>query len=182
MLPQMAVRLPSPEEHFQVGRICRQNTLSEAMNSSTNHGLSTFSESIIIATICNRAVSHGQQASAESASSHTDSQIWGRHFWIEESLLTRSPALSLESMQNIMEPDGLLVFSRMASQCIMLYLYQILETKSWIKPEDKDTIVLIKERVMLAANEIAFISGSLARMSLFKVCADPSFVYVMFKN
>jgi len=171
-----------PEDQFQGGRHSRQSLLSEAMNSLTDQEFCPFSESIIIATICSRAVLHGQQASVENVYGRVKSQLWERHFWIEELLKSRSLVLGLHNSQNMMETDGLLIFAKMASQSIMLYLCQILESKSWIKPEDQNAVLMVKERAAQAAQELAVLSDSLVHLGLFKVHETPALNCAMITN
>ena len=68
-----------------------------------------------------------------------------------------------------MDADSLLIFAKMASQSIMLYLCQVLESKTWIRPEDQDAILKVKERSAQAAQEVAVLSLSLGHLSRFKV-------------
>jgi len=139
------------------------------MTSFTDQGFCPFTESIIIATICSRAVHHGQQAALENAYSRVTSQLWTRHFWIEELLKARYLVLGLDKPQDVVDADSLLIFAKMASQSIMLYLCQVLESKTWIRPEDQDAILKVKERSAQAAQEVAVLSLSLGHLSRFKV-------------
>jgi len=70
----------------------------------------------------------------------------------------------------------------MASQSIMLYLCQILESKSWIKPEDQNAVLMVKERAAQAAQELAVLSDSLVHLGLFKVHETPALKRAMVTN
>jgi len=77
---QISTRLPIPEEDFQKGQCVKMGFLSEVVISLDQSGLSPFAESIILATICGRALSHSQKTCVERAySSSMPHQFWNRH-------------------------------------------------------------------------------------------------------
>lgn len=169
-----SVRLPAPEEQFQSGRCTRQSLLSEVMNSCTEQSFCPFAESVIIATLVNRAHMHAQQSKLELVYSRATSQVWNRHFWIEEALRARCLVLDLHNADDMHDADGLLLsFAKMAAQCVMLYLCKVLEAKAFITPDDKEAVNQVKERTAQAAHELAMLSIHLQHSSAFKVCGSP---------
>ena len=122
-----------------------------------------------MATICGRAMSHRQQAAVENVYSRVASQFWDRHLWLEDLLKTRSQAIRLHDPGNSMNADSLLLFTKMASQSIMLYLCQDIESKTWSTPNDKNAVLEIKNRSREAAGEMVNLSESLAYLSHHKV-------------
>jgi hypothetical protein len=113
-------------------------------------------------------MSHRQQAAVENMYSSVASQFWDRHFWLEELLTTRAHFRSFDR-RNSIEEDSLLLFTKMASSCIMLYLCQDIDAKVWTTPEDKLAVVGVKKRAEEAAREMADLAESLAHLSHFKV-------------
>lgn len=139
------------------------------MNSCSDQSFCPLAECIVIATLVNRTHMHAQQSNLELVSSRATSQVWNRHFWIEEALRARCLVLDLHTSEDMHDADGLLMFAKMAAQCVMLHLCKVLEAKAFITPDDKDAVSQVKERTGQAAQELAMLSIHLQHASCFKV-------------
>jgi hypothetical protein len=131
--------------------------------------LSPFTESIILATICGRALSHRQQTSVERSYSNVPQHFWGRHEWLDEMLRTRVKTLIQHDPTAVQHSDPLLLFTNMVAQANVLYLCKVMDSMSWESTEYWKASVDFKQRALLAAKEIVVLSRSLARLSYFKV-------------
>lgn len=164
-----------PDEDFQKGQCVEMGFLSEAMISIDQSGLSSFAESIILATICGRALAHRQQTSVERAySSNVPQHFWDRHEWLDTMLRTRVDILQMHYPPAAQHSDSLLLFTNMVANTTSLYLCKVMDSMSLHTSEYRNAIVEFKQRALLAAQEIVNLSRSLAQLSYFKVRAFPS--------
>ncbi len=166
---QITTRLPAPEEMFQSGQCVQMGFLSEAMTSVDPMGLSPFTESIFLATICGRALSHRQQSAVEHVYSNVPQHFWDRHVWLDTILRTRADILLLNYPPSSQHADCMLLFTNMVAQTTVLYLCKVMESMSWETDEYRNTIQEFKQRSLLAAQEIVHLTRSLANLSYFKV-------------
>lgn len=169
---QISVRLPVPDELFQSGQCPKRSFLSEAITSANNNEFCSFSESIIAATLCGRAMSHRQQAAVENVYGRVASQFWDRHYWLEELLTIRLQVVRQRDQVQSRDTDSLLLFTKMTLHTIMLYLCQVMEAKTWSTPDDEHAALEVKHRSAQAAREMITLADSMAHLSHFKVCMD----------
>lgn len=109
--------------------------LSEAITStspaSASNHLCPFTESIILATICGRALAHRQQSAVEHVYSHVPQYFWDRHEWLVNMLNTRTDILMCHYPSSGAHCDAMLLFTNMMAQTTMLYLCKIMESVKW---------------------------------------------------
>ena len=170
---QISTRLPAPEEEFQGGKFVHMGFLSEAITSIDQAGASPFTESIILATICGRALSHRQQSVVEHVYSNVPQHFWERHEWLYSMLKMRCDNLLLNYPSAMQHADCMLLFTNMMAQTTVLYLCKVIESMPWETDEYRSTIFEFKQNSLLAAQEIVNLTRSLPHLSYFKVINDP---------
>ena len=151
--------------------------LSEAVTSIDQTVLSPFTESIILATICGRALSHKQQSAVEQVYNNIAPHFWDRHEWLDTILKTRAGILILNYPSSTQHSDCMLLFTNMVAQTTVLYLCKVMESMSWETDEYRSAIAEFKQRSLQAAQEIVNLTRSLSHLSYFKVISR-SFVVV----
>ena len=144
--------------------------LSEAMISMDQTTPSPFTESIILATICGRALSHRQQSAVEQVYTNVPQHFWDRHEWLDTILKTRAGILQTNYPSASQHSDCMLLFTNMVAQTTVLYLCKVMEAMSWDTDEYRSAIAEFRQRSLLAAQEIVNLTRSLAHLSYFKVC------------
>ena len=132
-------------------------------------GASPFTESIILATICGRTLSHRQQSVVEQVYSHVSQHFWERHDWLHTILQTRCDSLMVQYPSAMLHTDCLLLFTKMMAQTTVLYLCRVIESMPWGKDEYRNAIVDFRQKSLLAAKEIVNLTRSLPHLSNFKV-------------
>lgn len=143
--------------------------LSEAMTSLDQTGASPFTESIILATICGRALAHKQQSSVEHIYNNDPQHFWDRHDWLDTMLKMRTENLLLHHSSTTVYADCMTLFVNMIAQTTVLYLCQVIESMTWNADEYRNSIIEFKQRSLVAAQEIVNLSRSLSHLSYFKV-------------
>jgi hypothetical protein len=143
--------------------------LSEAITSTDNIQFSSFTESVILATIFGRAVAHKQQASVEHVYLNVPQHFWDRHAWLDKMLSTRIGILQIANQSTPGRADCMLLFTKMVAQTTKLYLCKVIEAMCWETNEYQDTIAKYMHRAWMSSKEILKLSGSLTQLSSFKV-------------
>jgi hypothetical protein len=144
--------------------------LSEALNSVDDTATtSPFTESIILATICGRVLSHRQQSAVDCIYNGMPQLFWERHEWLYMMLKTRSDSLTRNYPSATHKPDSLLLFTNMMAQTTVLYLCKVIESMTWETDDYHGTILDFKQRALMAAQEIVKLARSLPQLSYFKV-------------
>ncbi|MDI1485584.1 MAG: hypothetical protein OHK93_000722 [Ramalina farinacea] len=131
----ISTRLPAPDDKFQSSQYLQMGFLSEAITStspaSASNHLCPFTESIILATICGRALAHRQQSAVEHVYSHVPQYFWDRHEWLVNMLNARTDILMCHYPSSGTHCDAMLLFTNMMAQTTMLYLCKIMESVKW---------------------------------------------------
>lgn len=145
--------------------------LSEVITSVDQTAFSPFTESIILATICGRALSHRQQSVVEHVYSNVPQHFWDRHEWLDTILKTRTKILRMNYPPPSQHADCMLLFTSMVAQMTVLYLCKVMVSMSWETDEYRSAIAEFKHRSLQAAQEIVNLTRSLSHLSYFKVSA-----------
>lgn len=148
--------------------------LSEAITSMDLAGVSPFTESIILATICGRTLSHRQQSVVEHVYNHVPQHFWERHEWLYAMLKTRCDNFVLQYPSAVQHTNCMLLFTNMMAQTTVLYLCRVLESITWVTDEYRSAIADFKQTSLLAAKEIVSLTRSLPHLSYFKVISTIS--------
>ncbi len=147
--------------------------LSEAITSVDQTALSPFTESIILATICGRVLSHRQQSAVEHVYSNVPQHFWERHEWLNAIWKTRADILLLQYPSSSQHSDCMLLFANMVAQTTVLYLCKVMEAMAWETDEYRGVIAEFKQRSLQAAREIVNLTRSMSHLSYFKVSFGP---------
>ncbi|KAL2831658.1 fungal-specific transcription factor domain-containing protein [Aspergillus pseudoustus] len=167
----IATRLPVPEEEFQAGHPAVTQYLSEVMtrgNSDNTLPISTFSECIVLATICGRALAHRQKVAVEQISVSGDMAVfegfWTRHQWLHDMLNYRIQLLSTSP-----QVDPMLMFARIVAQTMVLYLHSVLESITWKTGDHLLGIIEYERLCVMAAHEVVNLVKLQGQLGYFKV-------------
>ncbi|KAL4790165.1 fungal-specific transcription factor domain-containing protein [Aspergillus venezuelensis] len=167
----IATRLPGPEEEFQAGQPAVTQYLPEVMTKSSTeslHPISPFSECIILATICGRALAHRQKAAVEQLSISGDVAVfegfWTRHQWLHEMLNNRIQSLSASP-----QVDPMLMFARIVAQTMVLFLHSVLESITWKTGDHLLGIIEYERLCIMAAHEVVNLVKLQGQLGYFKV-------------
>ncbi|KAF7591020.1 hypothetical protein BBP40_002038 [Aspergillus hancockii] len=164
----IATRLPASEEDFQAGRPSVTRFLPEVMTRGVNNessiGLSSFSECIILATICGRALSHRQTVVIEQIDGDMVDEFWTRHQWLHEMLTHRIQVLSTSP-----QVDPMLLFATIVAQTLVLFLHSVLESTTWKTGEHLLGILEYEQLCVMAAHEVVNLVKLQSQLGYFKV-------------
>ncbi|GES65263.1 C6 transcription factor [Aspergillus terreus] len=164
----ISTRLPAPEEEFQAGQPVLSSYLPEVLSKGT-HGqrtsvTSSFSECIILATICGRALSHRQKVAVEQINGDIFDGFWNRHRWLHDMLNHRIQVLSSSA-----QVDPMLIFARIVAQTLVLFLHNVLESITWKTGDHLLGIIEYERLCILAAHEVLNLLKLQAQLGYFKV-------------
>ena len=176
---QISTRLPAPEMDFQSDRPVLAGFLSEVIGASDTVNLSSFTECIIMATICGRSISHRQQSMVERLYGHVSQDFWDRHQWLDTILTQRIQVLSLQYHFPSEQVDPMLLFTNMVSHAACLYLTKIIKSMSLKTGEFQPKIIEYERRSLTAAQEIVHLARALSQLSCFKAGSALSFHFLL---
>ncbi|KAL4974124.1 fungal-specific transcription factor domain-containing protein [Aspergillus desertorum] len=166
----IATRLPGPEEDFQAGNPVVAQYLPEAMTRTSTgpiQPLSSFSEYIVLATICGRALAHRQKVAVEQLSIGGDVSafegFWSRHQWLHDMLNSRIQMFSASS-----QGDPMLLFVRIAAQTMVLFLHSVLESITWKTGDHLLGIIEYERLCVMAAHEVVSLVKLQGQLGYFK--------------
>lgn len=148
--------------------------LSEVITGSDQRTLSSFTECILLVTICGRSVSHRQQCTVERVYGNISQDFWNRHQWIDTILSQKIQILSLNDRYALELMDPMPLFTNMAAQATVLSLCKAIQSVPWETDDYQAVIDEYENRALLAAHEIVTLSKALTHLSCFKAsCLSP---------
>ena len=184
-MDQISTRLPASEMEFQSGHAVLAGFLSEVMGTSDSSNTSSFTQYIILATICGRCICHMQQSTVERLYGQVFGDFWQRHQWLEAILTQQTQVLSLQYLLPSERVDPMLLFTNMISHAAFLYLTKIIESVSPETSEHQSTIMEYEKRSLLAAQQIVHLARALSQVSCFKAglscCLDASPILIVYQ-
>ncbi|KAL3462084.1 fungal-specific transcription factor domain-containing protein [Aspergillus heterothallicus] len=167
----IATRLPVPEEEFQAGHPAVTQYLSEVMTRGSSDNvlpISSFSECIVLATICGRALAHRQKVAVEQISVSGDVAVfegfWTRHQWLHDMLNYRIQLLATSP-----QVDPMLMFARIVAQTMVLFLHSVLESITWKTGDHLLGIIEYERLCIMAAHEVVNLVKLQGQLGYFKV-------------
>ncbi|QKX55293.1 uncharacterized protein TRUGW13939_02385 [Talaromyces rugulosus] len=168
---QILTRLPIPEAEFQSGQPMVMGFLSDSLAGGDFNlaPQSSFSECIILATICGRSLSHQHLSMVDGMYGTNPQEFWSRHEWIDTALSTRISILSLTYPFQLEHMDPMLLFTKMIAQATILCMQKIIESIAWDREEYAGLLLEYEQRARLAAKEIVELAKALTHLSYFKV-------------
>lgn len=168
---QILTRLPIPEAEFQSGQPMVMGFLSDSLAPGDFNlaPQSSFSECIILATICGRALSHQHLSMVDGIYGTNPQEFWSRHEWIDAALSTRISILSLTYPFQLEHMDPMLLFTKMIAQATILCMQKVIESIAWDSNEYAALVLEYEQRARMAAKEIVELAKALTHLSYFKV-------------
>ncbi|KAH8692012.1 fungal-specific transcription factor domain-containing protein [Talaromyces proteolyticus] len=168
---QILTRLPMPEAEFQGGQLMIMGFLSDSLAGSDFNltPQSSFSECILLATICGRTLSHRHLSMVDGLYGTNPQEFWSRHEWIDTALSTRISMLSLTYPFQLEHMDPMLLFTKMIAQATILSMQKIIESVTWDSDEYSNLVLEYEQRARLASKEIVELARALTHLSYFKV-------------
>ncbi|RAQ45660.1 fungal specific transcription factor domain protein [Aspergillus flavus] len=164
----IATRLPTSEEDFQAGHPAATQFLPEVMagysSSDSSNVQSSFSQCVILATLCGRALSHKQKSAMEQINGELGDGLWTRHQWLHEMLTYRIQVLSA-----LAQVDPMLIFARIVAQTLVLFLHSVLEAITWKTGEHLLGMFEYERLCVMAAHEVVNLVKLQAQLGYFKV-------------
>ncbi|KAL2823451.1 fungal-specific transcription factor domain-containing protein [Aspergillus cavernicola] len=171
----IATRLPGPEEEFQAGQPVVTQYLPEVMMKTSTDAanpISSFSECIVLATICGRALAHRQKVAVEQISITGDAAVfegfWTRHQWLHEMVNHHIQMLSSSP-----QVDPMLMFARIIAQTMVLFLHSVLESVTWKTGDHLLGIIEYERLCVAAAHEVVNLVKLQGQLGYFKVLFPP---------
>lgn len=167
---QIAVRMPAPDVNFQSGQPVATNFLSDVMLAQNTGIRDSFTEFVIVATICGRALSHRHQSMAWRIYPDPMQAFWDRHQQIHAALAPWIAAPSLNRPPVTTHTDPILLFTHVMAQTITLYVYQLMiEVLPTPEETHQATMDEYARSSYVALVEIMSLTNTLSQMSCFKV-------------
>jgi hypothetical protein len=136
--------------------------------------LSSFTESIVLATICGRSLSHRQQCTVERVYGNISQDFWSRHQWLDSILSQKIQVLSLTEAYPCEVLDPIPLFTNMTAQATVLSLRKAIRSVQWNSDDYRTIINDYEARALLAAQQIVALSEALAHLSYFKASVSKS--------
>jgi hypothetical protein len=167
-VPQVCTRLPSPELAFQSGHPIPGCFLPEALASGDHNFISPLAGSVMVISICGRALSHGQVSGVERAFGTASLDFWLRHEWLDGMLARTLESLTMNSPVASAMTDPMVSFAFMMAHATNIFMCQIAEA-SGIDGHCRPTVADCRSRATQAAREIARMAKAHEHMGYFKV-------------
>ena len=162
--------MPAPHANFQSGHPVVTNFLSDVMVTRDTSIKDSFTEFIIMATICGRALSHRHQSMVSMIHSDQMQTTWDRHQQINATLAPRIAALSLHHPPVTAYTDPILVFTHAMAQTMVLYMYRLTGEVLPVPDEPNQAMMDDSARSFnVALVKILNLTKTLSQMSCFKV-------------
>lgn len=167
---QVNVRMPAPHVNFQSGEPIVMKFLSEVMLAQDTSIRDSFTEFIIMATVCGRALSHRQQSMTGRAYSDSMQTFWDRHQQINAAFAHQTIALSLNHPPVMTHADPILLFTHTMAATMTIYIYRLMVEVVPAADETHQAMVNECTRSFYGASvEITSLANTLSQMSCFKV-------------
>ncbi|EAQ88533.1 hypothetical protein CHGG_05152 [Chaetomium globosum CBS 148.51] len=168
----ICTRLPSPELAFQSGHPIPGCFLPEALASGDHNFISPFAGSVMVISICGRALSHGQASGVERAFGTASLDFWLRHEWLDGMLGRTLESLTMNSPVASAMADPMVFFAFMMAHATTIFMCQIAEA-SGIDSHCRPTVADCQGRATQAAREIARMAKAHEHIGYFKLMQSP---------
>ena len=129
---QIRTRLPAPQANFTSGRPTEMSFLTDMIRvfdrEWPDNDLSSFTETVIVATICGQVLEHKQRPPAKTRdTTDTTYEFCRRHRSLNALLAQRIKMLRMHASLEHLDP--MLTFTALAAYIAVLMLYDIIESK-----------------------------------------------------
>ncbi|KAI0138706.1 fungal-specific transcription factor domain-containing protein [Hypoxylon sp. NC0597] len=166
---QNTIRLPAPELDYQNEQPTLTGFLSDAISARDSIVTSTFTESIVVATIIGRALSHRQESVMDNLYLNEPQEFWDRHEWLNSALIQRMELFSMNYPVAVQEADPMLLFISMMWRTTVLYMYQLVKAMAHPTDEKRSVLADYTRQSTIAAKEIVSLTNKLSQLSSLKV-------------
>lgn len=147
--------------------------LSEVMLAQDTSIRDSFTEFIIMATVCGRALSHRQQSTTGRVYPDSLQAFWDRHQQINAAFAQQMVALSLNHPPVLTHADPISLFTHTMATTMAIYMYRLMVEVVPAPEETHQAMVNECTRSFYGASmEIASLANTLSQMSCFKVKFD----------
>jgi hypothetical protein len=139
--------------------------------------LSSFTDSIKQATLCNQSLSHYQRSLVEQESQGASSiEFWTRHQQLESGIARGVERLSLDDHCANLHSDSLPLLTHMTTQAAIITMYKTMHTtlSQAELSNHQDAMGKMSHMVLPAAQRMTALSKELAELSYFQVRFLPS--------
>ncbi|CZR55663.1 uncharacterized protein PAC_05551 [Phialocephala subalpina] len=157
----ICTRLPAPETEFQSGQRVLGGFLSDAVIEHRPWAQSSFTECIILATICGRSLFHGQQYNIRCLQGDIAPSWSDQHRWLDNILTSRLQILSQYYPSPTEICDPMLLFANVMGHATMIYLCKAMEMVVWALDEEKALAKEYQQRASVAAEQIVHLAKAL---------------------
>lgn len=165
--------MPAPHVNFQSGQPVVTSFLSDVMLAQDTSIKDSFTEFIIMATICGRALSHRHQSMAWMIYPEPVQALCDRHQQIYAVLAPRIAALSLNHPPVTSHTDPILLFTHAMAQTMVLYMCRLIDEVMPVPDETNQAMLDECARSFkVALVEVVSLTKTLSQMSCFKVRLD----------
>ncbi|KAJ5730547.1 Asperfuranone cluster transcription factor afoA [Penicillium malachiteum] len=160
---QISPRLPAPEENFQNNQPTRISFLHEAVAQTGISNLSPFAESIVLATLHGRCMTHRRSYANES-------ETGTREFCISQGWLASAVEKRVQMLVSspAIESDPILLFTHMLAYRAAIDLSNTVQRAPWRTPDQQVLTATYQNRAAQAASEIARLSKEVPYLGPFK--------------
>ncbi|KAF2789165.1 hypothetical protein K505DRAFT_410481 [Melanomma pulvis-pyrius CBS 109.77] len=175
---QIRTRLPAPHSQFMSGRPATMCFLSEVIagidseqpnNTTTDLTMCPFTQSIIVATMCGRALGLKQRFVSQQAYQDVITEFYLRHRNLNTFLTARIKILSMQISSTSEHPDALLLFSTLAAYMIVFMLYETIETIPMGTEESHTLLLGHEQRSLDAVHELDVLTSMLTQVNHFQM-------------
>jgi hypothetical protein len=138
-------------------------------NSAADLTMCPFTQSIIVATICGRALGLKQRFISQQAHQDMITEFYLRYRTLNTFLTAQIKMLSMQISSTSEHPDALLLFLTLAAYMIVFMLYETIETIP-LGTEESHTLLLGHEqRSRDAVHELDVLTSMLTQVNHFQV-------------
>lgn len=131
--------------------------------------ISPFTESIIIATICGRALGLKQTSAVAYADRDIDQEFCRPHQSLNTLLALRTRTLWMQISSSFDHPDPMLIFVTLVAYMTTFMLCESVESMPVGTEEWHAILVESKQRSLEAAHELGMLTAVLAQLNYFQV-------------
>lgn len=143
-------------------------------NTATDLAMCPFTQSIIVATMCGRALGLKQRLVSQQAYQEVITEFYRRHRTLNTFLTARIKILSMQISSTSEHPDALLLFSTAAAYMILFMLYETIETIPLGTDEAHTLLLGHEQRSLDAVNELDVLASMLTQVNHFQVRCPPA--------
>lgn len=141
---------------------------------ATDLTMGPFTQSIIVATMCGRALGLKQRFVLEHAYQEMIPEFYLRRQTLDTFLTARIKILSMQISSTSEHPDPLMIFLTLAAYMVVFMLYETIEAIPLGTEESHLLLLGHEQRSLDAVHELAVFTSMLTQMNHFQVRCPPA--------